>query len=623
MNVKFTFLFILLFNYSFAQLYVKDNTFVYVNDAFVTVSQELALDGNDSYIYLRKDGQLLQKGTTSNNSGTGKLSVYQEGSVNNFQYNYWCSPIGNPNGSTGNSPFGITLFKRPTTAINSSNVSITSGYNGSTTNSNLTISRYWINKYLSSSAYSQWISVSDATTINAGEGFTMKGTSGSDSIEPLSGIGHNKPNPDHDTNPATPEIHKQHYDFRGKPNDGDITINLANNKFTLTGNPYPSAINLRWFLVGDSGLGIPGNPNCTGIAYFWEHDKTVDSHYVASYRGGYGAYAGGTGVYTPATFYAYNGAGTQLPGATGTGSNIERLFCPIGQGFMIEGNSSGSTATMRNIYRVYRKEGNSTNSEFERSANMMNSTSNPNEEANSLIPNVAGVPFYEGNTAVTPHIKINTLLNNQGIKPTAIAFHPLATDNLDHGMDAKSTTSTAAIDMFYFVEGKELVQAAINFSIEKRIPVGFECNVTTPFKIQVDEFVNFDNATDVYLYDGLTQMYHDIKTQPYSFSLDAGSYLDRFEITFTNQTLSNPDFTTENVFVVFQEQQNQLVLHNSKNMDINTVELYDLNGRFLGQFEHESDNYSFNTSKLQDAVYVALIKSKSNINISQKVIVKN
>jgi hypothetical protein len=34
----------------------------------------------------------------------------------------------------------------------------------------------------------------------------------------------------------------------------------------LTGNPYPSAIDLSAFNE---------QTNCTGIAYFWEQDKTV------------------------------------------------------------------------------------------------------------------------------------------------------------------------------------------------------------------------------------------------------------------------------------------------------------------------------------------------------------
>jgi hypothetical protein len=35
----------------------------------------------------------------------------------------------------------------------------------------------------------------------------------------------------------------QRYDFRGKPNDGTIDIPVLLDELTLTGNPYPSALN--------------------------------------------------------------------------------------------------------------------------------------------------------------------------------------------------------------------------------------------------------------------------------------------------------------------------------------------------------------------------------------------
>ena len=108
---------------------------------------------------------------------------------------------------------------------------------------------------------------------------------------------------------------KQRYDFRGRPNDGDVTINVGAGKRTLTGNPYPSAIDLKAFLGTAT--------NTDGIAYFWEHDKTVNSHALAAYRGGYGTYsaAGPMGTYVPAVFYAYDAAGTQL-GSVGRLSQV-------------------------------------------------------------------------------------------------------------------------------------------------------------------------------------------------------------------------------------------------------------------------------------------------------------
>jgi hypothetical protein len=69
---------------------------------------------------------------------------------------------------------------------------------------------FWINKFTAAdSSYSDWIQVGSAATINA-EGFTMKGTSGTDNTT-IDGVKNNSGS-------------AQRYDFRGKPNDGTIDI---------------------------------------------------------------------------------------------------------------------------------------------------------------------------------------------------------------------------------------------------------------------------------------------------------------------------------------------------------------------------------------------------------------
>ena len=199
------------------------------------------------------------------------------------------------------------MLNVPTTSTSSTPVTITStSYNGVSNTGTLTIASYWIWRFLSSNGYFQWVQSAALSNISAGQGFTMKGVSGTDTTNPSEAVANN-------TGSA------QRYDFRGKPNDGNITINVANAASTLTGNPYPSAIDLNLFLVGGpgpdliSGTGddIPGNPNCDGTALFWEQDKTVNSHNIAQYRGGYGTYNGTTSIYSPATFYTYDIAGNQ------------------------------------------------------------------------------------------------------------------------------------------------------------------------------------------------------------------------------------------------------------------------------------------------------------------------
>ena len=75
---------------SFSQLYVSSGSYVYNKGAVVFVNQGIELKSNGNF-YLRDEGQLLQGSatTTSTNKGDGKVSVFQEGSSDNYDYNYW------------------------------------------------------------------------------------------------------------------------------------------------------------------------------------------------------------------------------------------------------------------------------------------------------------------------------------------------------------------------------------------------------------------------------------------------------------------------------------------------------------------------------------------------------
>ena len=328
--------FLFIANVATAQIYVSPSSYVFVNNEYMYVKQDVNIQPTGNF-YLRNNSQLLQGGTgLGANKGAGDLSVFQEGTVNNFQYNYWCSPVGEALAAAGNNSFGITRLFRPTGVISSTAATITSGFDGVA--NPLTISTRWIYKFITSSVYAQWVPVGASTTISPGEGFSMKGTSGTDNFvaQAVEGVQNNQGN-------------KQRYDFRGKPNDGDISVAVSPGNFTLVGNPYPSTIDLYKYLTDPANAAL-----INGQAYFWEQ-VVRDSHILNQYQGGYGVYNPGTNVYTPAAFVTYDGAGN--PGAgVGTGSNIYRRFCPVGQGFMVLGTGSGSV-TMRNDFRVFIKEG--------------------------------------------------------------------------------------------------------------------------------------------------------------------------------------------------------------------------------------------------------------------------
>lgn len=595
-----------------AQMYVSPNSYVFANNEVVYVKQDLELKDATSNFYLRKDAQLLQgSASTSANKGIGSLSVFQEGSTNNFQYNYWCSPVGGNIADAGNFPFGITQLKdivNLTSSVSSTPLAM-NNYNG--TASPFAIAPYWINKLVTSSTYSSWIHVGTASSINAGEGFSMKGTSGTNATI-VNDVMNN-------------EGSKQRYDFRGKPNDGTIAINVLNLQYTLTGNPYPSAIDLKLFLSAAA--------KTTGIAYFWEHDKTANSHYIDNFRGGYGTYSplggavnatnGNMGVYTPARFYTYDGSGNQVTDLGSSGNIFERRFCPVGQGFMLDGIADG-IVEMKNIYRVFVKEAVLNFSQFERSASSNKTKSTA--EFLPVIQSVSGFDYTTVNTKPAPQIRLNTLLNNQGIRQLVLALVPDATDGVDHAMDAMLAGDSAGADVYFAMNESEYVIDARPFNIDTKIPIGFKNTEQANFKITVQEILNFTEAENIYLHDKITDVYHALKNDFYELTLPGGVNNTQFELTFKNRiTLGSEDLTVDN-FVVFQNNNaKNLTITNPLQLDIATCSLYDIVGKLIFSKKDlgMDTTYNFSTSGLSDGIYIVKIATEDKLELGKKIIIKN
>jgi hypothetical protein len=622
-------LFLLSF-YSHAQLFVSSGSFLYVNNQYVTVTQDVNL-ASAGHIYLRNQSQLLQKTTGgSANIGLGTLSAFQEGTSNNFGYNYWCSPIGLPIATVGNSNFGISLLKRPTGLTTFGGEAITNGLNGSSTNAALNISSRWIYTLTTANQYSSWNYIAAATTIAPGQGFTMKGVSGSDNTTVLGVL----------NNPGS----NQRYDFRGKPNDGNISIPVGNSndvgtgytESTLTGNPYPSAINLNLFLLENSGYSVDyvtgdvtpsGSPIINGNAYFWEHQKPATSHTLTDYVGGYGTYvpnnvdAFSPGVYISAIWDTYNGDGSPNTNVGSSGINYRRMFSPVGQGFIIKGAVPSGIVEMKNIYRVFNKEGVAENSQFERNANTSESNSDTNWPE---IPNLTGTDYTQFSKAQVPQIRIQTILNNQFTREIVLAFNPNAIDGYDFAFDATTQQLNLPTDAYFpIVDNKQFVISTLPFEITKRIPFAVKASSESNFRVLVGNLINFDLAENIYLYDKQTTIYHDIKNGFVDITLPAGNVTDRFEITFLNETLSAPDNTNYNFDVIHNNENKKLSISNPNLLNVKSVSLFDITGKLIFNKEKlaAEPSYEFSTSGLSDSVYIVKINTAENQEISKKVLI--
>ena len=405
-----------------SQLSVRNNNYIFINDEVIFVEDDINLNESNSMLYLRNEAQLLQGSGTTGNSGIGELSVYQDGNVGAYEYNYWCSPIGDTTSSSTNNAFGITLLNEVTGLISSTPATVTHVTNFNSISSPLTIEPYWIWKFITSSQYSAWIHVSDATTINAGEGFTMKGTLGSGDA--------------------------QRYDFRGKPNNGTTAINVLNGEYTLVGNPYPSAMDALAYIHDTENASV-----ITGTLYYWEQDPNVNSHVLTSYDGGYATYtidALGVETYTPAVFNMYNGDGSLSGIGYGTPSGKRpRQYIPIGQGFMVEGTATG-TVKAKNSHRAFVKE-TAANSEFFKFSNKK--TKNPNSNTIfSIVPE-----HYK-------RFRLNVDFDNAYTRQLVETFNPKASLGFDYGMESKiNSTNILESDAYFSNNNSSYLAEALVF----------------------------------------------------------------------------------------------------------------------------------------------------------------
>lgn len=597
---------------SYAQLSVRNDNFIIVNDEIIFVNNAITLGETDSKFYLREEGQLIQGNEVSSNTGIGELSVYQTGNASNYTYNYWCSPVGNISTAIGNESARANLIDEATNIVtlqdpngltSSADVAFTSSFDGFSSPS-LTISDRWLYTYSTSDDYTDWNYVGASSSILPGLGFTMKGVTGTNN---------------------------QLYDFRGKANNGEISNIVSADQFTLIGNPYPSAIDALLFIHDPQNTNLNNgptpHPTTTGALYFWEQSDE-GSHTLSEYVGGYASYTiSNTGVesFVHAMFSAYDGAGNAVPLApspSNTGTRISKRFIPIGQGFMVEGASgiaSGSLVYMKNAHRVYEKISDG-NSFFFRNATSQ--TTSSDTDTNETLYNEYGL-----NNVPQDHkrFRLNVTFNDQHTRQLLHNFHDTATPGFDYGMEAKSPSDTST-DAFWILDTVPYSIQANAYAIDLSIPVIIKSENQQQLRFSIFDVQNFEDSQPIYLHDTENDIYIDLTQQDYNLNIDAGIFDSRFRIVFVNNsTLSAQTNIKDQFDILVNNEESQFNILNPNMRDIKSFQVYDINGRMV--LSHSittiEGSYSYPSKNLSEGIYVANILLHNNKSFSKKLIVSH
>lgn len=584
---RYLILVILLFvQLSFAQLTVKNSTYIYSNSEVIFVEDDLNLIDPESKLYLRNDAQLVQGSGTTGNSGVGELSIQQNGTVNEYAYNFWCSPVGNidVNDNT-NRGFRIDLFDESTGVISSTDAQITNGNNGFSTP--LTISNRWIYTFEFGTSGMAWNYVGGSGNIAPGLGFTMKGTSGSNE--------------------------NQLYEFRGKPNNGTITNIVAEGQFTLIGNPYPSAIDAYDFIYDPDNIA-----NITGDLHYWEQAPNASSHNTADYLGGYATYTisstGALQSFVPATFTSFSADGSTTNEIVGTGNKMARRYIPVGQGFMVEGITDG-VVTVKNSHREYYKESEPDSFFFRNTSYSSQSDSDvtSSEDASTSLP------------ADYKRFRINIDFDQIYTRQLLMNFHNTATNGFDYGLEGKSP-GVLNSDAYWIQDDIPFVIQAFNYDEDLRIPLVVKVENQQQVTFKITDVQNFDLGLPIYLHDIDNATYIDLRTQNYNINLPSGTYSERFEIVFVSQeTLSVETLSAKDAISISQyNNRSQTVIENPEFLDIEAIRFIDMNGRIINEVLHPQNDSEliFSTSTFTSGVYIIQV-STTDLEFTKKVIISN
>jgi hypothetical protein len=544
----------------------SSKTVIINNDTKIQNDWYLKLDGK---IDLDGKSQLVQTiNSDLDPTSSGFIERDQQGQNNIYNYNYWSSPVGSINNITNNNAYTVSGMMKDGSTSTPQNITWTTGLNGSPTNP-ITLSSYWIFKFQNlTPIYANWQVVGQSGSLLPGQGYTLKGSGAA-------------------TN--------QNYTFVGKPNNATITSVIGPNNLNLIGNPYASALDANAFITANT-------TSTTGALYFWEHFNTNSSHILTQYQGGYAArtLVGGTPPIAP-TGISGLGSSSKTPGR----------FVPVGQGFFVFGSATGGTVTLSNSQRLFVKENDpSSNTLFRNNMNMLES-SNENDS------------YIEDNFQ---KIRLGFNDRNNYHRQILLGFmNENATNGIDAGYDAVLLDNQP--NDLYFINGEANlnISGEGNFNETSIYPLGVKTDAIGTVTFSLDSIENFEENVNVYIYDNLTEIYHDIKEEDFSIELDTATYTSRFSLRFTTPgALSAADFENSNTIQIAYTSSNSILTIKNKLDDttVEKVEVYNLLGQLVGSWnviDQNQQNIQLPIKNYSTGTYIVKIKTTKG-DTSRKII---
>lgn len=372
--------------------------------------------------------------------------------------------------------------------------------------------------------------------------------------------------------------------FSGTFNNGVITTPIAYtgdvnsiDHPNLIGNPYASAIDFNEFYNQNSNV-------IEGVAYYWSQATP----------------ANGNGKFSN-NDYATFSVGLQA-GVAGASRKTPNQFLPSDQGIFVRAKKNGD-AIFNNSMRV---KGQNDNAQFFKSSNTKN----------------------QSQSIDTNKLWVNLTSDNGVFSQILIGYVDGATNDNDGLMyDAPKLESGEASLLYstiknsskrFVIQGKDVN----SLNTDEVIPLGFKTKITeaTIYTISFAQIEGgFLNGHTIYLKDKLLNTSHNLSESDYSFTSEAGDFNDRFEIAFTENTLSTNSATTAKSNLNIRELSNggmEFTVPNS--LSIKNIAIYNLNGQHIIDISGSKSVETCQLGNLKTSIYIARVTLNNSTVITKR-----
>ncbi|SHG60990.1 Por secretion system C-terminal sorting domain-containing protein [Salegentibacter echinorum] len=564
------------------------------------ITHYLELNGN---LDLNGESQLIQP-EGSILTGSGYLTRDQQGTASSYNYNYWSSPVVS---NTGNQTYSIASVMHDGTDKGvpkkldigpAGNVTYADG----TATNPRKISGRWLYSFLgNSNDYSDWSYIGKDGKLAAGEGYTMKGTSGKAEIKDL-----------------------QNYTFKGFPNNGNIKVDeIKPGQNYLLGNPYPSSISVNEFIldnIKDSG-GRNTKNLLNGAVYFWDHFGG-QTHTLREYVGGYAVrnlIDGVPAISTDSRIDANGKKSNKRPGA----------YIPVAQGFFVNTTPDPQMGEVNSF---------DTGEIIFKNSQRRFKTERAGEGLSFFMQTRSAVNLAEKASEEKKDERAKIRL--EFISPTgyhreiSVGVDVNTTAGFDLGYDAP-LIDEGPEDMYWVIgESKYIIQGVPHFNLDQVLPVGLTIAEEKEFTIALGELENLPDDVEIFVKDNIDTTYYNLRKDAFRASLSTGKHSDRYSIVFQDKTEieeeeeidpESPEIDDATLNFHYQIDNRKLIINNPELLDIENVIIYSLTGQ---QVLHYDAIPPVKTTALKierplsSAVYIVKIITADS-ELSKKVIIRN